>query len=770
MDFSMTEQQKKSAGLVSVIMPVYNCKKYLERSVGSLLAQTYGDIEVICINDGSTDGSLDELNRLAAGDGRVRVVSQKNSGPATARNAGLAAARGKWLMFCDSDDWYDDDAVEQMLGAMLANDADMVSADNRVVWENGTKNKDRVACVEWQKLKITGTFLLDKMKNRHDMCGVVLWGRLFRMDIIRRYDIRFPDGYEHDDTCFMSQCYAVMKTMFGLDRVVYNYVVRRNSIMDLTYNKKNSGKEFDCYHSMAAQFDFLQKNNLLDEINSINFIKDLYEYLGFSISYVYDENMEIEMLDLYRTLLHKFGIDALEKYRSEYFYGVLSALAAGDYFTVMKYLKVTPGKYGNLFWAIYKKTGVTGWRLMGMPVMVKVYKTDCVKWRLFNLVTVKKTKKLKSGLHFEKVSGKPKPQFACIQPVFDNAVTIFMATNNNYAPNCGVMLQSIKDNASQNRNYDVVISSSDVSDENKHLLMSMAAPNISVRLIDAKDYISGIDMSMLCTGQHFSQDTYFRFFIPQIFAKYGKVLYLDVDMVALHDVAELFDVDIGDNWWGVAHEKWFETDGCVKHTWANNFVMPYIKNTLKMTDVRDYFQAGVMIWNVKQCRKDNVMDKCLVRLRELGNPLYVDQDVMNSVANGRHIHYIDGKWNVEWNAAFHWYWAKGSLGYETLMDLLKNPFILHYASSIKPWNEPWRDNAHYFWEFARKTPFYEIMLHKLMHGTVEWRMNANSGAGMSKRKIKRKIAKYKILQTITFGGIKSFKQRKAHWRQKLDAC
>ncbi len=768
MDFSMTEQEKETAGLVSVIIPVYNCKQYLARSVGSLLGQTYKNIEVICVNDGSKDDSLDELNRLAAMDPRVKVISQKNSGAEIARNTGLNIALGKWLMFCDSDDWYDPDAVEQMLGAMLANDADIVSANNRDVWEDGLRCKDRYAALDAQKIRCTGMWLGDKLPHI-GFVGCVLWGRMFRMSKVRQYNIRFPSIRAHGDTCFMEQCCCVMQKLFFLDRIVYNYVVRKNSIMDLVYNRKSCDQESDTYNAPLAVFNFLNDNKLINDVNGRYFLEGFYGFICFALTYIDDINKQLEMLEKYRDLLSKFGFDKLAKYKDRIFYWPLSFLAAGDYSRVLAFVHILPNKNGNIFLTKSKKTGRVTWRFLGIPILTKKYKANGIRWRLFNMITVKKSGKLKSKLTFDNPATNNKAVVKPIAPVFDNAVTIFMATNNHYAPNCGVMVQSIKDNANPNRNYDIVISTSDMTSDNKELLKSMATPNVSVRLIEANDFLGGVDTSLLHTNQHFSKDAYFRFFIPKIFANYDKILYLDVDMVALRDVAELYDTDIGNNWWGVTHEASILTAGLIKSSWEYTTFLPYIKNTLKMINANDYFQSGVMIWNVRQCIRDNITEKCLERLAKIGNPIYVDQCVMSSLANGQNIKFIDGKWNVVWYLPFIKAEAAGTSEYQKQMEMLKNPYILHYASGIKPWNEPYRENAHYFWEIARRTPFYEILLCNFVNGAITYRMNngVNIGPRKNIHKIKRKIAKYKFLQFITFGTVKSFKQRKANWKQEL---
>lgn len=110
--------------LVSVIIPVFNAEKYIKRALSSLVSQTYENIEIICVNDGSTDHSANILERMAESDNRVKVITQVNSGPAKARNTGLDIARGKYISFVDSDDF-----VDKEMYATLVNIAETQSAD-----------------------------------------------------------------------------------------------------------------------------------------------------------------------------------------------------------------------------------------------------------------------------------------------------------------------------------------------------------------------------------------------------------------------------------------------------------------------------------------------------------------------------------------------------------------------------------------------------------------------------------------------------------------
>ena len=344
-----------------------------------------------------------------------------------------------------------------------------------------------------------------------------------------------------------------------------------------------------------------------------------------------------------------------------------------------------------------------------------------------------------------------------------------MAANDKYAPYAGVMLQSIIENVNPNKNYDIVIVGSTITDKNKKMLESMACPNVSVRIIDISGIVDSIGADIFYTRAYFTIEMYYRFFIPKLFVKYDKVLYLDCDMVSLRDIADLYETNIGENWWGVTRENIISCLGFTDGTFEKHTFLPYIKNTLKMDSPFDYFQSGVMVWNVKECIKDDVMDKLLARLKEIGKPYLPDQDVMNSLANGKHIHWLWQNWNVAWHAPFSWRKGEGTAAYKTAMHLLENPFILHYCSDIKPWNEPSWPNAHYFWKFARKTPFYEIMINVLplytSNGIISEEMILIM---MNKNAIYIKYYKYKLLSKITFGKKRRrYKEKRERYHEKV---
>ncbi len=157
--------------ITSIVVPIYNAEPYLEKAVDSLLAQTCDKVEVILVNDGSTDGSLDICRRFESTDGRVKVIDQKNSGSVAARRAGIEAATGEYMMFCDADDWYAPDALEALLNKLEEQDADI--AVGRFVKTKFINNKKSVNSFD----------TLDRFMQGQDVCvyeGSALKEKLLR--------------------------------------------------------------------------------------------------------------------------------------------------------------------------------------------------------------------------------------------------------------------------------------------------------------------------------------------------------------------------------------------------------------------------------------------------------------------------------------------------------------------------------------------------------------------------------------------------------------
>lgn len=190
-----------SSPSISIIIPVYNVEKYLAQALRSVIEQTYTNIQIICIDDGSTDLSLSILREYALKDSRIEIYSQGNAGCSAARNLGIEKARGSFLMFVDSDDWIDSDTCEKALSLLQRENADLLVWGYASEFETHSKcvcvwNNQR--CFENEQLVRLRRRLLGPLDNelRHpewmDSLGS-LCGKLYRADIFKNYHINFVD-------------------------------------------------------------------------------------------------------------------------------------------------------------------------------------------------------------------------------------------------------------------------------------------------------------------------------------------------------------------------------------------------------------------------------------------------------------------------------------------------------------------------------------------------------------------------------------------------
>jgi glycosyltransferase involved in cell wall biosynthesis len=249
--------------IISIIVPVYNCDNFLKKSITSLVSQTFKNIEIICINDGSKDNSLAILSDFSEKDERIIVINQEKSGPAEARNKGLKKARGEYIMFCDSDDWYEPIMCQKMLETIQSKNVDLVICNCNVVKNEQTYDL-RDDYIDYHKLVYYGLHSLTfPFKTK---VNSLLWNKIFKKNIIKKYNIDFPSGYYHDDMAFILQYLCCAKNIYAIDINLYNYLLRSDSIMHRAYSLvKDWKKRFDVIDAMKYFFVKLSNNNLLND-------------------------------------------------------------------------------------------------------------------------------------------------------------------------------------------------------------------------------------------------------------------------------------------------------------------------------------------------------------------------------------------------------------------------------------------------------------------------------------------------------------------------
>ena len=218
---------------VSIIVPVYNCENYLENCVKSLTDQTYSDIEIVLVNDGSEDNSAKICDSLKLTDSRITVIHQENKGVSAARNKGIEISKGKYFMFVDSDDTISDNAVEFLLNDATRYNADIVSAVKSTINENGEIHSpydNREIHIYEGKESLILSLQYERQTN--SACA-----KLFRREMFA--DIRFCEGRSiNEDGYFLFQCFSLYPVYVQHNVSIYQYYIRNNSNSRSRFSEK----------------------------------------------------------------------------------------------------------------------------------------------------------------------------------------------------------------------------------------------------------------------------------------------------------------------------------------------------------------------------------------------------------------------------------------------------------------------------------------------------------------------------------------------------
>lgn len=218
---------------ISLIVPIYNVEKYLNRCVDSIIRQTYSEIEIILINDGSTDNCLEICNKYKKQDKRIIVVDKENGGLSDARNAGIEIATGKYIMFIDSDDWIDSNMVNRLYSLISKKDACIAQCDFARVYndENIYFNNENINI----KVMDSKEAMISIYKN-NGVKSIVTWNKIYKKELFNT--IRFPKGKIHEDEFTTYKLFDKCKKIIDTDEVMYYYRQRDGSIMKSEFSIK----------------------------------------------------------------------------------------------------------------------------------------------------------------------------------------------------------------------------------------------------------------------------------------------------------------------------------------------------------------------------------------------------------------------------------------------------------------------------------------------------------------------------------------------------
>lgn len=221
--------------LISVTVAVYNTEKFLAKCMDAILAQTYKNIEIIAVDDGSKDGSLGILQEYEKKDSRVKAIHQENGGLAAARNTGLEHANGKYVCFLDSDDYIEEDYLEQLYQCLTQNDADVAVCGYYKELPNG-RTEDML-------LGIEGIVERDEAianMYMHNSFGAYSWNKLFKMSIVKEYNIRYDLELRMTQDLYWSTLYMKqIKKAAYVNKPLYHYIYNEDSAV---HKIKKTGK------------------------------------------------------------------------------------------------------------------------------------------------------------------------------------------------------------------------------------------------------------------------------------------------------------------------------------------------------------------------------------------------------------------------------------------------------------------------------------------------------------------------------------------------
>ena len=222
-----------SKPLISVIVPVYNVEKYLGKCVDSILAQTYENLEIILVEDGTRDGCGAICDAYAAKDPRVRVIHKENGGLSSARNAGMDIARGEYFGFVDSDDWIEPETYETLLNLAEKYDADLVSGSRYDVAE---PTGERTLGLHHEKEECISAMEMLGRVFVWDGCDSAAWDKLYRRHLFA--DIRYPLGMYSEDIAIFYKLMEKANRVALCPKPLYNYLHRENSITTAKLSEK----------------------------------------------------------------------------------------------------------------------------------------------------------------------------------------------------------------------------------------------------------------------------------------------------------------------------------------------------------------------------------------------------------------------------------------------------------------------------------------------------------------------------------------------------
>lgn len=292
----------------------------------------------------------------------------------------------------------------------------------------------------------------------------------------------------------------------------------------------------------------------------------------------------------------------------------------------------------------------------------------------------------------------PMKKLPVIKPAYTQKSALIVTSSRDvFSPYVGVLIESILENARTENNYDIVVLEDKISKENKATILSLvqAKTNISVRFFNIGSTLDGYNFHSV--AKYVPKLTCARLMIPELFPEHEKAIWIDADTVVNHDIADLYNINVSDVLLAAVHDV-----GVIDGYGDQEIFDKVLKVSRK-----EYFNAGVLVLNCTKFRKTYTTQYVLETAARPDFAM-LDQDALNYLCK-KQIEYLPLTWN--YHSIYEYNHATPENIRHEYSSASKNPYIIHYIGDRKPGEYPTMKMAHYFWKYARNTPYYEVFWH-----------------------------------------------------------
>jgi len=287
--------------LISVIIPIYNVEKYLEKCVNSVLEQTYTNLEIILVDDGCTDNCPIICDNLSKKDNRIKVIHKTYSGVSDSRNVGIESSTGKYISFIDSDDYVNKYFLETLYNNLIETNSDISICGFQKVYENTQiDTTEKLIKSEIEIFKDIDKF--KQLYNQNAIAFVVVWSKLYKSEIFKNTDIRFEKGKIHEDEIIIHYILHKSEIVSWCNTPLYYYLKRKNSIM----GQKISEKNLYIYYGLQPRSLFFKEN--YPELFNLSLKELLYNLIG-NYFYNYNKNLKKKAFKIFKDIKSTFKSD-----------------------------------------------------------------------------------------------------------------------------------------------------------------------------------------------------------------------------------------------------------------------------------------------------------------------------------------------------------------------------------------------------------------------------------------------------------------------------